>query len=397
MNPTVQPHAHPSSGATQGLHPTAHPRIALAHDWLCGLRGGEHVLDAIARSLLPDHDLAALLVMFDDRRPLTPAIDALPKIVSSLGQLPGASTRLRRHLLPFYPAAVASLGRHLSALHAHAHIDLVISTSSAAIKSLKTPRGVPHLCYIHAPARYIWSRREEYARVGLATRAGLALTSLWYKPWDRATASRVDHFLANSTHTARQVRECFGREATVLFPPVRTEFFTPDPATPREDFWLVVSSLEPYKRVGLAVEAARQAGANLVVAGTGSQDRALRALAHPGVKFLGRVDDDTLRSLYRRARLLLFPQVEDFGIVAVEAQACGCPVVAFAEGGALDSVVDGVTGAFFHEASAASLAAGAAACPPAGAHAIRANAERFSEAAFERGIRAAAASLIRPA
>ncbi|MBX3384359.1 MAG: glycosyltransferase [Phycisphaeraceae bacterium] len=395
MNHTVQPLTPPDPTVAHGLPHPPRARIALAHDWLCGLRGGEHVLDAIARTLSPDHDLAALLVMFDDGRPLTPAIDALPKIVSRLGRLPGASTALRRHLLPLYPAAVASLSSRLEDMHRRTPLHLVISTSSAAIKGLKAPRGVPHLCYIHAPARYIWSRREEYARAGIITRAGLALTAPWFTSWDRASASRVDLFLANSTHTARQVQRCYGREATVLFPPVRTGFFTPDPATPRENFWLVVSALEPYKRVDLAIEASRLAGVPLVIAGTGSQEALLRANSHHDVTFLGRVSDTTLRSLYRSARALLFPQVEDFGIVAVEAQACGCPVAAFGEGGSLDSVLDGVTGRLFNEITPGSLASAADRCPLPDAPAIRENAARFAESAFARGLRDAVARLIR--
>lgn len=365
--------------------PQRTPRVALAHDWLCGWRGGEAVLDAIARALAPHAAITAIYTMFDNRRPLSPTIDSLPHVVSPLARAPSG---LRRTLLPLYPLGVASLARALIRDHHRRPIDLLVSTSSAAIKSLRAPEGVPHLCYCHAPARYIWSVRDEYAAAGgPAARArdlALTLASPPFRAWDRRTANRVSRFLANSAHTRAEIRRCFGHDATVVHPPVRTGFYTPDTATEREGFWLLAGALEPYKRADLAIEAARRAGTELVVAGTGSMEHRLR-LAHRGVRFLGRVSDEALRDLYRRARLLVHPQVEDFGIVCVEAQACGCPVVARARGGALDTVVPGVTGACFHEPNPDAIVHAAAGCP-ANPRACRENAERFSEEAFARAI-----------
>lgn len=361
------------------------PRVALAHDWLCGMRGGEAVLDRIAALCEDRFEVAGLLVMFDDGRPLTPAIDRLRRVRSTLGSMPGA-TRLRRWLLPAYPLAVAELSRRLAKEHARDPIDLVISTSSAAIKGLRPPEGVPHLCYCHSPARYVWARRGDYTGDRSLRALGLRLLGDRFRAWDRRTAAHVSSFIANSRHIADQIERCYGRRAEVVHPPVRTEFFTPDASVPREGFWLVVSALEPYKRVDLAIDAANLAGARLVVAGEGSIRKALAARAGPGVEWLGRVGDERLRDLYRRARLLVFPQVEDFGIVAVEAQACGLPVVARAEGGALDTVRAGVTGALFESANAESVAMAAAACPDPEnrkvLEACRANACAFSERAF---------------
>lgn len=364
----------------------ARPRVALAHDWLCGRRGGEAVLDRLAALCRDRLELAPLLVMFDDRRPVGSAIDHVPRVRSALGALPGA-TPLRRWLLPLYPLAVADLSRRLAREHARSPVSLVISSSSAAIKGLRPPPGVPHLCYCHSPARYVWARRDDYTRDGSLRALGLRLWGDRFRAWDRRTADHVTMFVANSRHVAEQIRLCYGREASVVHPPVRTDFFTPDPAGRREDFWLVVSALEPYKRVDLAVDAARAAGARLVVAGDGSLRRSLSRRAGPGVEWLGRVSDERLRDLYRRARLLVFPQVEDFGIVAVEAQACGLPVVARRAGGALDSVVPDVTGAFFEAPDAEAIVAAARECPdpadPTVAAACREHARRFSPERFD--------------
>lgn len=379
--------------AARNRNPTPR-RVALAHDWLCGYRGGEGVLDAIARLVESDHQPAHLLVMFDDRRPVTPAIDRLPKIVSPLGTLPGASGPLRRWLLPLYPTAVGSLARALRREHAREPIDLLVSTSSAAIKGLRAPQGVPHVCYCHAPARYVWSQRDQYARGNPLKGAGLALFAGSFKRWDRQTASNVDLFLANSTHTAAQIHACFGRESQVLPPPVRTDLFTPPPPeAPRGDHWLVVSALEPYKRVDLAIDAARAAGRELRIVGDGSSAPALRAKAGPGVRFLGRIPDAALIQEYRSAAALLFPQIEDFGIVAVEAQACGLPVVARRAGGAIDSIIEGETGVFFDEPTPEAVVHAAGRCP-SNPDACRRNAERFSEAAFAGRLRAILARVL---
>jgi glycosyltransferase involved in cell wall biosynthesis len=364
------------------------PRIALAHDWLCGFRGGEAVLERLASLVERDFEPAGLYVIFDDGRPLSPEVDRLRasnQIRSSwLTRLPGGPGRLRRWLFPLYPSAVGELSCALERDHARAPIDLLVSSSSAAIKGLRPPAGVPHLCYCHSPARYVWSRRDQYGGSGPIARsraAGLRLYAGRFKRWDRATAGTVSRFIANSAYTSSQIRDCFGVEAAVVHPPVRTAFFTPDPAVAREKFWLVVSALEPYKRVDLAIAASREARVPLVIVGDGSQRSALERLGASGVQFKGRVSDEQLRDLYRRAALLAFPQTEDFGIAAAEAIACGLPVVALAQGGALDIVEEGFTGSFFAEPVSALIAEAAARAPravPLG------GADRFSEARFDR-------------
>ncbi len=380
------------------LAPEPRPlRVALAHDWLCGLRGGEKVLEHIARVVLKRSrdqrpKSTPLYLMFDDGRPILPHIDQLRRIASPLMRIP-AALKLRRWLLPLYPTAVGALSDQLARDHAEQPFDLLISTSSAAIKGLKAPPGVPHLCYCHSPARYVWSQRDQSAQSALA-RFGLVAYSERFKGWDRATSQNVTRFIANSAHTAQQIRQHFGRTCDVLHPPVGTGFYTPGPSVRREDFWLVVGALEPYKRTDLAIEAAALAKKRLVVVGTGSARRDLQRRAaariESRVEFLGRVPDEKLRDLYRRAELLLFPQIEDFGIIAAEALACGLPVVARRAGGALDIVTDGRNGTLFDDPTPAAVVAAAVRMSDRRdantAAQCRARAEEFSIERFERGI-----------
>ncbi len=372
------------------LGPRSRLRVALAHDWLCGYRGGEGVLDRLARLMRAEHEVAGLYVMFDDGRELAASVDDLPRTVSPLSRLPGGATRLRRWLLPFYPRAVETLEAALAAAHRRAPVDLVLSTSSAAIKGLRAPEGVPHICYCHAPARYLWSQTREYARGGLLTGLGLKVFGGPLRAWDRATSAHVTHFVANSNHIAREIERCYGRQAAVVHPPVRTDYFTPSESDgPRGNFWLLVAAMEPYKRIELAIEAANRAQHPLWIIGDGSCRAKLEALAGETVHFLGRVSDAELRGYYRRARVLLFPQVEDFGIVAAEALACGLPVVARRAGGALDIVTEGVTGAFFDEPTPDALleAIGRAPSCDEAQRACRESALRFSEERFDREMR----------
>lgn len=363
------------------------PRIAIAHDWLVGLRGGERVLDRVCRVAERIGEVAAIYTMFDDGRPLTEAIDRQRKIVAPFGK-GSRVNRARRWLLPAYPLMVRSLSAAVRHHHLReAPIDLLVSTHSAAIKGLRAPPGAAHLCYCHSPARYLWSQGAEYAEGSVLRRVGLGLAGPSLRRWDRRTASRVTKYLANSTHIASEIERVYKREAAVVHPPARTGYFTPDPGVQREDFWLFVGAIEPYKRLDLAIAGAAHAGARLVVVGDGSEAASLREKTGDSgrVEWLGRVDDEELRRLYRTARLLIFPQIEDFGIIPVEAQACGTPVVARRAGGALDTVIEGETGAFFDEPDAESIAKAAAMCPLPGDR-CRENAERFDEAGFDQQI-----------
>jgi glycosyltransferase involved in cell wall biosynthesis len=373
-------------------NPGDRPRIVLAHDWLVGLRGGERVLHHVARVAQSLGHVEAILTMFDDGRPLTPELDALPRQVSTLGSVPG-SLRARRWMLPFYPAAVGQLTDRLLGMHQRRPIDLLVSTSSAAIKGLCPPAGVPHLCYCHSPARYLWSQADQY---GTLQRLGLRAFGKPLRAWDRATAAHVTTFIANSTHVAKLIKHAYDRDATVIHPPARTTSFTPG-AEPRGDHWLAVGAIEPYKRFDTAIEAARLAGAKLRIVGDGSVRAELERTAPSNITFTGRLTDEELRHEFRTAAVLLFPQVEDFGITAVEAQACGLPVAAKNEGGALDIVRDGLTGALC-DGSPASLAEAAKRAASCASRECVANAKRFAEERFESAIALALAGLLeRPA
>ncbi len=360
-------------------------RIALAHDWTVVARGGEQVLEAIARTLAHrGHTLTHLYTMADNGAAIGPVIDTIPRVVPPVGRLPGAAGKLRRWMFPLYPLAVEQLSQQLAHSHASEPIDLLISTSSAAIKSLRAPMGVPHLCYCHSPARYAWSQQSDYSQGSLMRRLGLGLYSPFFRRWDRATANRSDVMLANSSHIASRIARVYGRHADVLHPPVRTDYFTPDPSVNREPHLFVVSALEPYKRVDAAIDAAMRANRPIRIAGAGSDERRLRAHAARlgrDVTFLGRISDEQLRNELRCAHALLYPQTEDFGITAVEAQACGTPVIALAKGGALDTVNDPSCGLLVPTLDAFASAIGRVHHDP---HACRANALRFSEKRFEQ-------------
>lgn len=377
-------------------------RIALAHDWTVVNRGGEAVLERLAAAALNLGNPASLYTLFNNNTPIGEATDRFERTPSWLNTVPGGKRAFRRWLLPLYPTAIGSLSAKLAKDHAAAQIDLLLSTSSGLIKGLQAPTGVPHLCYCHAPARWIWSIQDEYTQGGIGgamRKLGFAMFTKSLRNWDRKTSSNVTRFLANSRHTAAEVERCFSRDATVLHPPVNTDFYTPDPNVQREGFWLFCAALEPYKRADLAIQAAMLAGKRLIIAGTGTAlpqikkeaKRYARILKKQGmaagrdklVTFAGRVSDESLRDLYRRAELFLFPQIEDFGITAVEAQACGCPVLARRAGGALDTVLEGRTGVFFNKTDPREIIKAAKAVPSVPEQ-CRASAERFSTARFDR-------------
>ena len=378
--------------------------IALAHDWLVGRRGGELVLDAIIHTLLKDqHSISKLYSMFDDASPVTDAIDNLPKSISKLNNLPAS---LRRWQLFRYPNAVKYLSTQLAKDHQANPIDLIISTHSAAIKAI-TPSSVsiPHLCYCHTPARYLWSQRSAYSSrtlKGSLRALGLRAATPTLRKWDFAAADSVTHFIANSTHTQAQIQEHYCRDSAVIHPPVRTDFFAPpDPSSKRTDALLLVSALEPYKRVDLAIEAAAIANRELLIVGSGSHENHLRKHAQRTraklgskslIRFLGHLTDDQLLAQYQSANAFLFPQIEDFGITAVEAQASGCPVIARRAGGALDTVIDNPnnqTGIFFNEPTPESIADAITNIPTHKdtAEHCRNNALRFSESVFSEKLR----------
>jgi glycosyltransferase involved in cell wall biosynthesis len=319
------------------------PRVALVHDWLTGMRGGEKVIELIA-GLYPE---APLYTLFHFPGSVSPAIESHPIHTSFLQNAPGIRARYRSYL-PLFPVAIEELD-----LTAY---DLIVSSSHCVAKGVIPSPDAFHLCYCHTPMRYAWDQEHAYfpKRTGVGARLrSLALSAL--RTWDVSSSSRVDLFVANSSFVARRIRTYYGRDAAVVHPPVDVDFFTPPSPPSRarrekddsEDYCLMVSALAPYKRVDLAIAACDRLGVELRIVGDGPEREHLAEIAGPRTRFLGHVEPRRLRDLYRGARLFLQPGVEDFGIASVEALGCGTPVVAVAKGGILDIVEDGRHGVLY--------------------------------------------------
>jgi glycosyltransferase involved in cell wall biosynthesis len=359
-------------------------RVALIHDWLTGMRGGEKVLDALCE-LYPGAEIHTL---FHVRGTVAPAIERHPIRTSFVQWLPFAERHYRRYL-PLFPFAVERFDLD--------DADLVISSSHCAVKSVIAPGRARHVCYCHSPMRYAWDQFDAYFG---PERVGAAASRWLYRPvmarlarWDAATAGRVDRFVANSRHVAGRIRRYYNREATIVHPPVDTTFYSPADVhgkPTRDSHFLVVSALVPYKRLELAIEACARVGAPLRLVGDGPDRERLEQLGGPAVTFLGRLSDEEVREEYRRAQAVLLPGEEDFGIVPVEAQACGTPVVALARGGATETVIDGETGVLFGDATGVALAAALerVAATRFDAGRLRRHAERFSRPRYLEEMRA---------
>ncbi len=359
-------------------------RVAIVHDWLTGMRGGEKVLDAICE-LYPDATVYTLVRVAGS---VSTRIEQHRIRCSPVQWLP-RSGHLYRQYLPLFPTMVElfDLDRY----------DLVISSSHCAVKSVIRGPAATHVCYCHSPMRYAWDQFGAYfgpEQVG-ATRSRLLRPVLArLARWDGATAGRVDRFLANSQYVAGRIRRYYNRGSTVVYPPVDTTFYRlPEPGghpQPASSF-LVVSALVPYKRVDVAIAACRLARVHLKIVGRGPEEARLRKLAGPDAEFLGWRSDEEIRELYGRTAAVLLPGTEDFGMVPVEAQACGAPVVALRAGGACETVVDGLTGVLVEEHSADALAEGLSRVRAlhVDRSAIRANAERFSRGRFMTEFQAA--------
>ncbi len=359
---------------------------AIAHDWLNGMRGGEKCLESIVR-VFPD---SRIYTLFHKVGAVSQAIESKPIRTSFLQSIPGAATHYK-YFLPLFPAAIELF--NVSGSPA-----FVISTSHCVAKGIRPPRGLKHICYCFTPMRYAWLFFDEYfGKYPKPVQALIRRVLGALREWDKRTSARVTHFIAISEHVKKRIQEFYGRDATVIYPPVDAEFYTPPaPGAKRDGFYLLVSALVPYKRVELAIEAFNRLGKKLVIIGTGPERKKLEALAGPTIEFGGWKDDASLRDFYRSAAGLIFPGEEDFGIVPVEAQACGLPVIAYKKGGALETIVEGRTGLFFKEPTTASLVNAVRRFETISWESanIRAWAERFDRARFENEFREAALGLV---
>jgi len=354
-------------------------RVALVHDWLTGMRGGEKVLEAFCERF-PQAPVYTLV-----HRPgsVSPAIEKHPIHTSFIQRLPDGARSYQRYL-PLMPAAIERFDLR--------GYDLVLSTSHCVAKGARVHPESIHLCYCHTPMRYVWRAYEEYfgdGKLGAPASWLMPIVATWLRTWDATSSLRVDSFAANSAHVAARIHRWYARDARVIHPWVDTERFRPAAgATMGGDYDLILSALVPYKRIDIAIEAYRGRPMDLVIAGTGVERDRLIRIAPRNVRFLGWLDSEETVRLVQGCRALVFPGEEDFGIVPVEAMACGRPVVALRRGGALETVIDNVTGVFFDEPTPVALAdaidrLGRLHWDP---ETIRAQAARFGRARFEEEI-----------
>jgi glycosyltransferase involved in cell wall biosynthesis len=331
-------------------------RVAIVHHWFISLAGGEKVVDTIA-SMFPKADVFTL---FLDERKRPPALQKHKIITSFLDQIPTAR-RMHRHFLPFYPLAVEMLD--LSGY------DLVITSDSGPMKGVVTDLNATHICYCHSPMRYLWDGHSAYLRqMSPLTKPIFGLASHYVRNWDYSAAQRVDHFIANSNYVAGRIRKYYRRDSTIIHPPINTSHSFV--ANKHEDYYLAVGRLVPYKRTDILINACNKLGRKLLIVGDGPEIKRLRKQSGRNIEFVGEVDEAQLRNFYAQCRALLFAADEDFGMVPLEAQSYGRPVIAFGKGGSLETVIgnyapirrqkveqgSAITGVFFAEQTADALA-----------------------------------------
>ncbi len=353
-------------------------KTALVQDWLTGMRGGEKVLEEICR-IFPE---APLYTMVHIPGSVSGIIEERSIRSSLLQRLP-LGVRYYRYYLPLMPLLVKTLDT--------GGYDLVISTSHCVAKNVRAKKGGMHICYCHTPMRYIWDMFSHYFSPGKSPVLYGLMRGVrpWLRYADRRASRNVDYFIANSRTTAERISRLYGRGSEVIYPPVDTGYYTPPDEETREDFYLIVSSLVPYKRIDTAVEAFNRNGRRLKVIGSGPEGEKLRKKASGKIEFYDWAPAEVLRDNYRRCRALLFPGKEDFGIVPVEAMSCGAPVIAFGEGGATESVINGETGLYFYRQSPSALNGAVEEFEGMGLspEAARGRAENFSSEVFRKNFR----------
>lgn len=303
-------------------------KIAIVHDWLTGMRGGEKCLEVFCR-LYPEADLYTLLHVPGK---VSPPIERMRIRTSFLQNLPGVEKNYR-YYLPIMPFAIRQFDLR--------EYDFVLSSSHCVAKGVVTSSKTMHICYCYTPMRYIWDQYDQYfnqENSGMLTSTLMSAVAPRLRKWDVRSSRGVDHFIAISRHVQKRIRKYYQRESEVIYPPVDTRFYHPTGEKP-EDFFLIVSAFAPYKRLDLAVDAFNHLGYPLKIIGEGQNSAPLKKKAHSNIEFLGWLPDEEVRSHYGRCRALIFPGEEDFGITPLETQAMGRPVIALGRGGALETII----------------------------------------------------------
>ncbi|MEK7529075.1 MAG: glycosyltransferase [Patescibacteria group bacterium] len=318
------------------------PRVALVADWLTNRGGAERVILAL-RDIFP-HAPVYTSVYNPDR---LPGFENCTVVTSFIQKLPFAKTKHFIYL-PLMPYAFEQFD--------FSNFDIVISSAHSAAKGIITKPRTLHISYCHSPMRYCWDNSHEYVEQygipSLLRRPAERLLSR-LRVWDRVAADRVDFFIANSKYIKKRIQKYYRRDSTVIYPPVDTSFFGGKPQT--SEYYLAVGRLTPYKKFDLIIEVFNELKWPLVIVGDGKDMNSLKKKAGPTIRFLGNISDEELRDVYMKAKALVFPQVEDFGIAPVEAMSAGKPVIAYAEGGALETINPGLSGLFFEEQKPESL------------------------------------------
>lgn len=353
------------------------PNIALAHDWITGMRGGEKVLEVFCE-LFPAAPIHTLIA-FPEKASETIRMHEIR--TSFLQRMPFIESRYRSYL-PLYPFAIERFDM--------SGFDLILSSSHAVAKGIRPRPGALHISYVHTPMRYVWDMFDQYfstAQVGKLKRPLISMIASRLRRWDVRTCNRVHAFIANSEHVRKRIQRHYDRDAVVIYPPVDISRFTVSESS--KDFYLIVSALVPYKKVELAVEAFNRLNLPLRIIGEGPERRKLESLAGASITFEGWREDGEIARAYTECKALLFPGEEDFGIVPVEAMSCGKPVIAFGRGGATETVIPNLSGLHFEEQTVESLTNAVLAFQQQRFDPlqIRKHAERFDKQGFRERIR----------
>jgi len=311
-------------------------KVAVIHDWLNGMRGGEKCLEVICE-LFPDADLYTLI---HDKGKLSKIIELMNIRTSFIQNMPFGLKKYR-YYLPLFPMAIEQFKLN--------SYDLIVSSSHCVAKGVKHDNSVYHISYVHSPMRYVWDQFETYfgqTRTSMLVKIGAEATRSYLQNWDKNTSNRVDTFICNSQNIRKKIRDYYTRESKVIHPPVDLSFFRP--GGEKDNFYLMVGAFAPNKRFDLAVKVFNQLKIPLKIVGKGQDEKYCRSIAEKNIEFHGALSNKKLLELYQQARALVFPGEDDFGITPLESQACNTPVIAYASGGALETVTD-QTGIFFSE------------------------------------------------